>query len=251
MIAERQIIRARPSPPEATAEGESLPRGAEVLLEALVHEGVDTIFGYPGGAVLHIYDELWRYRDRVTHYLVRHEQGAVHMAEGYARASGRVGVALVTSGPGATNAVTGIANAYMDSTPIVVITGQVPLPLIGTDAFQEVDTVGITRPCVKHNYLVRDVRDLAGIVREAFFLARTGRPGPVVIDIPKDVSAARCACSRLDHVAFPFREKKCAPDPGLIARAAAEVVGSERPVLYVGGGIVNSGASRALLALAE
>src|SRR6185503_2773470 len=134
------------------------PRGAEILIEALLHEGVDSIFGYPGGAVLHIYDELWRARDRVTHYLVRHEQGAVHMAEGYARASGRVGVALVTSGPGATNAMTGIANAYMDSTPIVVITGQVPTPLIGTDAFQEVDTVGITRSCVKHNYLQRDHR---------------------------------------------------------------------------------------------
>ncbi len=148
-----------------------LPRGAEILVEALVHEGVDSIFGYPGGAVLHIYDELWRARDRITHYLVRHEQGAVHMAEGYARASGRVGVALVTSGPGATNAMTGIANAYMDSTPIVVVTGQVPTPLIGTDAFQEVDTVGITRSCVKHNYLVRDVRDLAPVVHEAFHLA--------------------------------------------------------------------------------
>jgi acetolactate synthase I/II/III large subunit len=246
MIAEQQIAKVRP----ARAD-EGLPRGAEVLLEALVHEGVKTIFGYPGGAVLHIYDELWRYRERVTHYLVRHEQGAVHMAEGFARASGRVGVALVTSGPGATNAVTGIANAYMDSTPIVVITGQVPLPLIGTDAFQEVDTVGITRPCVKHNYLVRDVRDLAGVVREAFFLARTGRPGPVVIDIPKDVSAARCSYSRLDHVAFPFREKKGEPAPDSIARAAEQLLKSERPVLYVGGGIVNSGASRPLLELAE
>ena len=251
MIAERQIIKAGPAPPATAAGGESLPRGAEVLLEALVYEGVDTIFGYPGGAVLHIYDELWRYRERVTHYLVRHEQGAVHMAEGYARASGRVGVALVTSGPGATNAVTGIANAYMDSTPLVVITGQVPLALIGTDAFQEVDTVGITRPCVKHNYLVRDVSDLAGVVREAFFLARTGRPGPVVIDIPKDVSAARCTHSRLDHVAFPFRERAGEPDPEAIAVAAEAIVGSERPVLYVGGGIVNSGASEALLALAE
>ncbi|HEX8149675.1 MAG TPA: biosynthetic-type acetolactate synthase large subunit [Pyrinomonadaceae bacterium] len=251
MIAEQHITKAKPAPPVASLPDETLPRGAEVLLHALVNEGVDTIFGYPGGAVLHIYDELWRYRERVTHYLVRHEQGAVHMAEGYARASGRVGVALVTSGPGATNAVTGIANAYMDSTPIVVITGQVPLPLIGTDAFQEVDTVGITRPCVKHNYLVRDVRDLAGVVREAFFLARTGRPGPVVIDIPKDVSGARCAYSRLDHVAFPFRERKDAPDPVRVARAAEEIVRSERPVLYVGGGIVNSGASSALLALAE
>ena len=135
--------------------------GAEILVEALVWEGVDTIFGYPGGAVLHIYDELWRARDRITHYLVRHEQGAVHMEEGYARATGRVGVVLGTSGPGATNAVTGIANAYMDSTPLVVITGQVPKHLIGTDAFQEVDTVGITRPCVKHNFLVKDVRELA------------------------------------------------------------------------------------------
>jgi acetolactate synthase I/II/III large subunit len=251
MVVAQQISKGMPARPDTGRADESLPRGAEVLLEALVHEGVDTIFGYPGGAVLHIYDELWRYRERITHYLVRHEQGAVHMAEGYARASGRVGVALVTSGPGATNAVTGIANAYMDSTPLVVITGQVPLQLIGTDAFQEVDTVGITRPCVKHNYLVRDVRDLAGVVREAFFLARTGRPGPVVIDIPKDVSAARCSYSRLDHVAFPFREKKAAPDPGSIARAAEEIVNSERPVLYVGGGIVNSGASHALLALAE
>ena len=199
MLAEQLITKAKPAPPVAAVPDETLPRGAEVLLDALVNEGVDTIFGYPGGAVLHIYDELWRYRDRITHYLVRHEQGAVHMAEGYARASGRVGVALVTSGPGATNAMTGIANAYMDSTPIVVITGQVPPPLIGTDAFQEVDTVGITRSCVKHNYLVRDVRDLAPVVREAFFLARTGRPGPVVIDIPKDVSAARASYSSLDH----------------------------------------------------
>ncbi len=181
-----------------------MPTGAEMLIDALVYEGVDTIFGYPGGAVLHIYDELWRARDRITHYLVRHEQGAVHMAEGYARSTGRVGVVLVTSGPGATNAVTGIANAYMDSTPIVVITGQVPKHLIGTDAFQEVDTVGITRPCVKHNYLVREAKDLPAVVREAFHLARSGRPGPVVIDIPKDVSAARANHSRLDHVSFPF-----------------------------------------------
>src|SRR6476646_3221344 len=184
------------------------PRGAEILVEALLYEGVDTIFGYPGGAVLHIYDELWRVRDRVTHYLVRHEQGAVHMAEGYARASGRVGVALVTSGPGATNALTGIANAYLDSTPIVVISGQVPTPLIGTDAFQEVDTVGITRSCVKHNYLVRDVRDLGPIVHEAFHLAATGRPGPVVIDIPKDVSAARSSYSRLNNISYPCVERK-------------------------------------------
>src|ERR1700745_1203426 len=149
-------------------------RGAEILIAALIYEGVDAIFGYPGGAVVHIYDELWRARDRISHYLVRHEQGAVHMAEGYARASGTVGVALVTSGPGATHAITGIANGHMDATPIAVITGQVPLSLIGTDAFQEVDTVGITRPCVKHNYLVRDVCDLGAIVHEAFYLAQSG-----------------------------------------------------------------------------
>src|SRR6266481_210277 len=199
------------------------PRGAEILIEALLHEGVDSIFGYPGGAVLHIYDELWRARDRITHYLVRHEQGAVHMAEGYARASGRVGVVLVTSGPGATNAVTGIANAYMDSTPIVVITGQVPLPLIGTDAFQEVDTVGITRPCVKHNYLVRDVRDLAAIVHEAFHLARTGRPGPVVIDIPKDVSADQTHYSRLEKISFPCKRKTSTLKPLDVERAASTI----------------------------
>src|SRR5215813_589502 len=235
----------------AVPEIEQMPRGAEILITALVHEGVDSIFGYPGGAVLHIYDELWRARDRITHYLVRHEQGAVHMAEGYARATGRAGVVLVTSGPGATNAVTGIANAYMDSTPIVVITGQVPKHLIGTDAFQEVDTVGITRPCVKHNYLVRDVRDLAAIVREAFHLARSGRPGPVVIDIPKDVTAARCAYSRLDHVSFPFVDERKRPTAGSIRRAADAILNAKRPVLYVGGGIANSGADEALRSFAE
>jgi acetolactate synthase-1/2/3 large subunit len=233
------------------SEEARFPRGAEILIAALIHEGVDSIFGYPGGAVLHIYDELWRARDRITHYLVRHEQGAVHMAEGYARASGRVGVALVTSGPGATNAVTGIANAYMDSTPIVVITGQVPLPLIGTDAFQEVDTVGITRPCVKHNYLVRDVCDLAAIVHEAFHLARSGRPGPVVIDIPKDVSAAQSQYSRLEKISFPCVDKRLKPNPLAVNRAASAILRSRRPVLYVGGGIVNSGAAVELLAFAE
>jgi acetolactate synthase-1/2/3 large subunit len=235
-------------PPETALQE---PRGAEILIKALLHEGVDSIFGLPGGAVLHIYDELWRFRDHVTHYLVRHEQGAVHMAEGYARASGRVGVALVTSGPGATNAMTGIANAYMDSTPIVVITGQVPTPLIGTDAFQEVDTVGITRSCVKHNYLVRNVSDLAPIVHEAFHLARTGRPGPIVIDIPKDVSAQRTSYSSLQNISFPLQERKSAPDPVAVVEAAAAILKSERPVMYVGGGIVNANAAEALLEFAE
>src|SRR5215216_5814209 len=173
-------------------ENEAAPpvmRGARILCEALVREGVDTIFGYPGGAVLHIYDELHRMRGRLNHVLSRHEQGALHMAEGYAKTTGKVGVALVTSGPGATNAVTGLANAFMDSTPLVVVSGQVPRKMIGTDAFQEADIVGITRPCTKYNYLVKDVRDLAAIIKEAFHIARTGRPGPVLIDIPKDVTA--------------------------------------------------------------
>lgn len=246
MIAQTQLCNATSITSEPCA-----PTGAEMLVEALVHEGVDAIFGYPGGAVLHIYDELWRARDRITHYLVRHEQGAVHMAEGYARATGRVGVVLVTSGPGATNAVTGIANAYMDSTPIVVITGQVPKHLIGTDAFQEVDTVGITRPCVKHNYLVREARDLPAIVREAFHLARSGRPGPVVIDIPKDVSAARANYARLDHVTFPFSAEPGPIDPNAARHAVETILSAKRPVLYVGGGIVNSGAVDALRSFAE
>ena len=247
MIAQQQIL-TQPVKPTAP---EPFPTGAEMLVEALVHEGVDAIFGYPGGAVLHIYDELWRARDRITHYLVRHEQGAVHMAEGYARATGRVGTVLVTSGPGATNAVTGIANAYMDSTPLVVITGQVPKHLIGTDAFQEVDTVGITRPCVKHNYLVREARDLPAIVREAFHLARSGRPGPVVIDIPKDVSAARSNYSRLDHVSFPFSAEAVPVNADSAQQAIDLILNAKRPVLYVGGGITNSGAFDSLLSFAE
>jgi len=249
MIAEQLIAKTESN--EELSEPLVFPTGAEILIDALCYEGVDTIFGYPGGAVLHIYDELWRARERVTHYLVRHEQGAVHMAEGYARSTGKVGCVLVTSGPGATNAVTGIANAYMDSTPIVVITGQVPRHLIGTDAFQEVDTVGITRPCVKHNYLVRDPRDLAAVVREAFHLARTGRPGPVVIDIPKDVTAARSSYSRLDHVSFPFStSRKKAPQADVV-KAVTKILNAKRPVLYVGGGIANSGADEPLRAFAE
>jgi acetolactate synthase-1/2/3 large subunit len=246
MIAEKVVATLN-----ETEQASAMPTGAEILVQALVYEGADTIFGYPGGAVLHIYDELWRARDRITHYLVRHEQGAVHMAEGYARATGRVGVVLVTSGPGATNAVTGIANAYMDSTPIVVITGQVPKHLIGTDAFQEVDTVGITRPCVKHNYLVRDVRDLAAIVREAFHLARSGRPGPVVIDIPKDVTAARTNYSRLDHVSFPFSNELKKVSERSLDRAMNAILDSRRPMLYVGGGIATSGADELLRLFAE
>ena len=163
--------------------------GAQIVIESLLAEGVDTVFGYPGGAILPTYDALLD--SKINHVLVRHEQGATHMAEGYARVSGRAGVVIVTSGPGATNAVTGIADAYMDSTPMVVISGQVPTTLIGNDAFQEADFVGITRPCTKHNYLVKDVRDVARIIKEAFYIANTGRPGPVVVDVPRDVQQAK------------------------------------------------------------
>jgi acetolactate synthase-1/2/3 large subunit len=225
--------------------------GAAVVCDALVREGVDTVFGYPGGAVLHLYDQLTRMRGRLRHILVRHEQGAVHMAEGYARATGRTGVVLVTSGPGATNAVTGIANAFMDSTPLVVITGQVPRKMIGTDAFQEVDTVGITRPCTKMNYLVRHADEVASVIREAFYLASSGRPGPVLVDIPKDVTAE--STSNLD--AGPLHLPGYSPDeegdPEDVARAVAMMLRSRRPVLYVGGGIVHSNASSELMTLAE
>src|SRR6266568_7365805 len=165
--------------------------GAEIVVKCLQAEGVEYVFGYPGGAVLFIYDELFK-QDKVKHILVRHEQGATHAADGYSRSSDKVGVALVTSGPGVTNAVTGIATAYMDSIPMVVITGQVPTAYIGQDAFQECDTVGITRPCVKHNFLVKDVKDLATTIKKAFYLANTGRPGPVLVDIPKDITTHKC-----------------------------------------------------------
>src|SRR5512139_1367232 len=164
--------------------------GAEIVVRCLAEEGVEFVFGYPGGAVLNIYDEIFK-QNKFKHVLVRHEQAAVHAADAYARATGRVGVALVTSGPGVTNAVTGIATAYMDSIPVVIITGQVPTHAIGQDAFQEVDTVGITRPCVKHNFLVKDVRDIAATVKKAFYIAQTGRPGPVLVDVPKDVTIAK------------------------------------------------------------
>ncbi|MEP7077274.1 MAG: thiamine pyrophosphate-binding protein, partial [Acidobacteriota bacterium] len=225
-------------------------RGAEILIRSLIENGVDTVFGLPGGAVLHIYDEIWRYRDRITHYLVRHEQGAVHAAEGYARASGKVGVALVTSGPGATNAVTGIATAYMDSVPLVVITGQVPTAVIGTDAFQEVNTFGITMPIVKHNYLVRDVRDLAGVVNEAFQIASSGKPGPVVIDIPKDVTAHVCPYEGSAKYFIPAKLKRTV-DAAAIEQVVTKILEAERPVFYVGGGIVTADASYELLDVIE
>ncbi|HUK89284.1 MAG TPA: biosynthetic-type acetolactate synthase large subunit [Blastocatellia bacterium] len=225
--------------------------GSQILCEALIREGVDTIFGYPGGAVLHIYDELGRRQDCIRHVLGRHEQGVLHMAEGYAKATGQVGVALVTSGPGATNSVTGIANAFMDSTPLVVITGQVPTRLIGKDAFQEIDTVGITRPCSKYNYLVKDVRDLAGVVKEAFHIARTGRPGPVVVDLPKDVSGASTEFVYPERLNMKAYKPGLEADPRLAARAALMIYQAQRPILYVGGGVIHSNAGDELLELAE
>jgi acetolactate synthase-1/2/3 large subunit len=227
------------------------PRGAEILVKGLIKNGVDTIFGLPGGAVLHIYDEIWRFRDEITHYLVRHEQGAVHAAEGYARATGKVGVALVTSGPGATNAVTGIATAYMDSIPLVVITGQVPSAMIGTDAFQEVDTFGVTLPIVKHSYLVRNVCELGSIIDEAFEIAKSGKPGPVVIDIPKDITAEICRAPKKLREDFLFEEKERFVDGKIIDAVVKRLLEAERPVFYVGGGIVTSNAAEELIRLAE
>ena len=224
--------------------------GAQILLEGLKREGVKHIFGYPGGVVLDIYDELTRHPD-IQHILVRHEQAAAHAADGYARASSQVGVALVTSGPGATNTVTGIASAYMDSIPIVVFTGQVPTALIGNDAFQEVDIVGITRPCTKHNYLVKDVKDLARTIHEAFHIARSGRPGPVLVDLPKDVIQA----STVPHFPEEIKIKSYNPtyhaNPRQVKRAVDLILSAKKPVLYTGGGIILSNASGELLKFAE
>ncbi len=214
--------------------------GAEILVETLVAKGVEFVFGYPGGAVLPIYDALFG-EDRIRHILVRHEAGAAHAAEGYARATGKPGVVLVTSGPGATNAVTGIADAFMDSIPMVVITGQVPTALIGTDAFQEADTVGITRHCTKHNYLVKDVADLATIVDEAFHIATSGRPGPVVIDIPKDVQIAHARWTGRAPQRRTRYDPQVAAAPAVIADAVAMIAAAERPVFYTGGGVINAG----------
>src|SRR5580698_9152401 len=235
---------------DPNAKAEEILTGAEMVVRALVDQGVTDLFGYPGGAVLPIYDALF-HEPRLRHVLVRHEQGATHAAEGYARSTGRPGVVLVTSGPGATNAVTGITDALMDSIPLVVITGQVPTHLIGTDAFQECDTVGITRPCTKHNYLVKDVNDLPHVLHEAFKIATTGRPGPVVVDIPKDVQFASGLYvgpqqARASHNYHPRVEG----DPLKIAEAAALIASARRPILYTGGGVINSG-PRASAALRE
>ncbi|WP_394761748.1 acetolactate synthase 3 large subunit [Phenylobacterium sp.] len=237
---------------QTPAEGSIILSGAEMVVRALVDQGVEVLFGYPGGAVLPIYDALFA-EPRLTHVLVRHEQGATHAAEGYARSTGKCGVVLVTSGPGATNAVTGIVDALMDSIPLVVITGQVATHLIGTDAFQECDTIGITRPCTKHNYLVKDVADLPRILHEAFHIATSGRPGPVVIDIPKDVQFAKGAYLGPAEVKHSHNyAPRTKGDPGRIAEAVAMIAKARRPILYTGGGVINAGpeASKLLRELA-
>ncbi|MBY0355761.1 MAG: biosynthetic-type acetolactate synthase large subunit, partial [Rickettsiales bacterium] len=214
--------------------------GAEILIRAMQDHEVDTMFGYPGGAVLPVYDALFK-QNAVRHFLVRHEQAATHAAEGYARSTGKPGVVLVTSGPGATNAVTGIMDAYMDSIPLVVITGQVPSHLIGSDAFQEADTTGITRACSKHNYLVRSIDDLGRIVHEAFHVATTGRPGPVVVDIPKDIMNQKGFYTPKEAYSRPSYQPKREPELSQIEKAVALMATAKKPIFYVGGGVINAG----------
>jgi acetolactate synthase-1/2/3 large subunit len=223
--------------------------GAEILLQALQREQVTDIFGYPGGVILGVYDVL--FNSPIRHYLVRHEQGGVHAADGYARATGRVGVALVTSGPGATNAVTGIATAYMDSIPLVVLTGQVPTQMIGNDAFQEADIVGITRPCTKHSYLVKDVKDLAGTIQEAFYIAASGRPGPVLVDLPKDVLTNKTEPHFRDKVELRSYNPTYKGHPKQIQRAAEMIREAKSPLILIGGGVIASGASPEVLKLVQ
>jgi acetolactate synthase-1/2/3 large subunit len=223
--------------------------GAQILMEVLKDEGVDTIFGYPGGAVIDIYDELAK--TDIHHVLVRHEQGAVHAADGYARAAGRVGVCLVTSGPGVTNTVTGIASAYMDSIPLVILSGQVPTGLIGNDAFQEVDIVGITRPCTKHNYLIMSIKDLASTVKEAFYLARSGRPGPVLVDIPKDVTKAETEYTPPGEVKLKSYNPTYNPNMKQLKKIIPLIERCEKPIIFAGGGVILSKASSELTELAR
>jgi acetolactate synthase-1/2/3 large subunit len=222
--------------------------GAEILIKSLHKEGVEFVFGYPGGAVLFIYDELFK-QDQVKHVLVRHEQGAAHAADAYSRASNKVGVCLVTSGPGVTNAITGIATAFMDSIPMVIISGQVPTKAIGEDAFQECDAIGITRPCVKHNFLVKDVRDLATTIKKAFHIARTGRPGPVLVDVPKDITIAKCKFDYPESIDLRSYNPVVKGHPGQIKKAAQLLREAKRPMVYAGGGVILGDASEALTKL--
>src|SRR5580698_6413042 len=228
--------------PAATLEADEKFVGARIVLKALEEQGVEVVFGYPGGAVLPIYDELFK-QNRIRHVLVRHEQGAVHAAEGYARSTGKVGCVLVTSGPGATNAVTGLTDALCDSIPLVVITGQVPTHLIGNDAFQECDTVGITRPCTKYNYLVKTIADLPRALHEAFHIAASGRPGPVVVDIPKDIQFAKGTYSKPKEFQHRGYRPKVKGDLDKIKQAIDMMAAAKRPLFYTGGGVVNSGSA--------
>ncbi len=224
-------------------------RGAEIVIKCLIEEGVDVVFGYPGGTILNIYDELYKHSGEIRHVLTAHEQGAAHAADGYARASGKVGVCMATSGPGACNLVTGIATAYMDSIPMVAITCNVPVALLGKDSFQEVDIAGVTGPITKHNYIVKDVQDLARTMHEAFAIARSGRPGPVLVDITKDVTAIEAEYVPGGRVASPKPEEGI--DAGLVREAAEAINASKRPLIFAGGGIISSGASAELRAIAE
>ena len=223
--------------------------GAEILVNSLIDNGVDTVFGYPGGAVLNIYDALFKKSDKIRHILTCHEQGAAHAADGYARSTGKVGVCIATSGPGATNLVTGIATAYMDSTPMVAITGNVTRPLLGKDSFQEVDITGITMPITKHNYIVKDIKELQKIVNEAFYIASSGRPGPVLIDIPKDITAEKYNYTKME----PKKREKSLQTINISSlEDFVEFINeSENPFIYAGGGILSSNAEKEVLALAE
>ena len=247
-----EVKRASAAPQSSQSPSSQAPElnGSEIMVRCLQAEGVQFMWGYPGGAVLYIYDALYK-QDTIQHVLVRHEQAAIHAADGYARATGEVGVALVTSGPGVTNAITGIATAYMDSIPMVIITGQVPTAAIGLDAFQECDTVGITRPIVKHNFLVKDVRDLAVTIKKAFHIARTGRPGPVVVDIPKDVSLKTCAFSYPDKVEMRSYNPVKKGHGGQIRKAMQLLLNAKRPYIYAGGGVILGNAAPELRELAD
>ena len=246
-ISKAELVSAAAATPN-TKDTELM--GAEILVRSLIEEKVEFIWGYPGGAVLYIYDALYK-QDKMQHVLVRHEQAAVHAADGYARATGEVGVALVTSGPGVTNAITGIATAYMDSIPMVIITGQVPTAAIGLDAFQECDTVGITRPIVKHNFLVKDVRELASVMKKAFHIARSGRPGPVVVDVPKDVSVKKCVYEYPTSVEMRSYNPVRKGHGGQIRKALQLLMTAKRPYIYSGGGVLLSNASQELRALVD
>jgi len=224
--------------------------GSQMVVEALAKENVSVVFGYPGGAIMNVYDEVYK-QDHFQHILVKHEQAAIHAADGYARSSGEVGVAFVTSGPGFTNAVTGLATAYMDSIPMVVISGQVPITMIGTDAFQEIDAVGISRPCVKHNYLVKDAKDLPRILKEAFYIAKSGRPGPVHVDIPKDVTAQVAKFEYPDTIKMQTYKPTYKGNVRQIKKAIEAIASAKRPVLYIGGGAINSNASESVREFAK